>query len=204
MSQGRKGMKPTKMVSQWIRGRALDAPASREQFERLVRDSHERAYGLAYRLAGNRADADDLLQETYLRAFRFLHRYDTSLPFVSWLYRIMFNVHVDSARKRGRFRTFSLDGSEPGMPSYDPADTSPNAEEALESSLLDATLVDGLRSMKPEFRTAVVLADVEGMAYEEIAEVMKTSIGTVRSRIHRGRKQLRGYVVKQRDSEVAL
>lgn len=186
------------MVSQWIRGRGFEATASREDYERLVRDSHERAYGLAFRLAGNRSDADDLLQETYLRAFRFWHRYDPTLPFLSWLYRIMFNVHVDTARKNSRFRTLSFDGSDPRLPAFDPADPAPNAEEALAAAELDAAVVEGLRAMKPEFRTAVVLADVEGMAYEEIAEVMRTSIGTVRSRIHRGRKQLRGFVAANR------
>jgi RNA polymerase sigma-70 factor (ECF subfamily) len=192
------------MVSQWIRGLSQGATASREDYERLVRESHERAYGLAYRLAGNRPDADDLLQETYLRAFRFWHRYDPSLPFLSWLYRIMFNVHVDTSRKNSRLRTLSFDGNDPRLPAFDPVDHAPNAEDALTAAELDVTLVEGLRSMNPEFRTAVVLADVEGMAYEEIAEVMRTSIGTVRSRIHRGRKQLRSFLSANATTEARL
>jgi RNA polymerase sigma-70 factor (ECF subfamily) len=180
-----------KMGSQLVERRTLGAAADRQAFERSVRDSHDRAHAMAYWLAGNRNDAEDLLQETYLRAFRFWHRYDPNQPFTGWLCRIMSNVHIDMVRRNGRLRTCSMEG-EHGL-AYDPADTALNAEEAMARSELNENLVEGLRSMKPEFRAAVVLADVEGMAYEEIAEAMNTSVGTVRSRIHRGRKHLRKF-----------
>lgn len=147
------------------------------------------------RLTGNQAEAEDLVQESFLRAFRFFHRYDEGLPFTSWLYRIMTNAHIDSVRRRGRLKTTSLDQSGlDGNTTWEIADEDASPEIPLMSRELDEPLQLGLMSMSADFRVAVLLADVEGMAYEEIAEVMQTSIGTVRSRIHRGRRQLREYL----------
>lgn len=169
----------------------------RETFEDLMRQSHKQAYSLAYRLAGNAAEAEDLVQESYLRAYRFFHRYDASLPFSSWLYRIMTNAHIDGVRRRGRLRTTSLEqGGTDGQTTWDVPDEAASPDRALLLNSLDDTVQKALGSMTAEFRTAVLLADVEGMAYEEIAEIMKTSVGTVRSRIHRGRKQLRKHLLK--------
>ncbi|HRJ26140.1 MAG TPA: sigma-70 family RNA polymerase sigma factor [Fimbriimonadaceae bacterium] len=171
--------------------------ASQAQFERLCRETYRQAYGFALRLTSNSAEAEDLVQETYLRAFRFFHRYDENLPFSSWLYRIMTNVHIDMIRRRGRMKTTSLDQtfSTEGF-TWDVADGATRADEALLDRTMDEPIQLGLKAMTPEFRIAVLLSDVEGMAYEEIAEIMNTSVGTVRSRIHRGRKQLRDYLKK--------
>jgi RNA polymerase sigma-70 factor (ECF subfamily) len=171
---------------------------SREQFEWLARQTHQQAFGFAFRLTGNAAEAEDLLQESFLRAFRFFGRYDHSMPFTSWLYRIMSNTHIDLLRRKGRLQTLSLEqpNADGSLATWDVADDEATAEQKLIDATLDAPLQAGLMNMTPEFRQAVVLADVEGMAYEEIAEVMGTSIGTVRSRIHRGRKQLRRYLLK--------
>lgn len=157
-----------------------------------MRGSHRQAFALAYRLTGNSADAEDLVQETFVRAFRFFHRYDDSLPFASWLYRIMTNIHIDGVRRKGRLRLTSLDhaGTDQGSQWELPDETSAPDREMMEGTM-DEPIQRALRSMTPDFRTAVILSDVEGMAYEEIAEIMNVSIGTVRSRIHRGRKQLK-------------
>jgi RNA polymerase sigma-70 factor (ECF subfamily) len=166
-------------------------------FENLMRSSSKRAYTLAYRLTGNAAEAEDLVQESFVRAYRFFHRYDDSLPFTSWLYRIMTNAHIDQMRRRGRLKTTSMDqaGSD-GATSWDLPDPQPTADRQMLDGMVDEHLQDALDTMNSEFRTAVLLADVEGMAYEEIADVMQTSVGTVRSRIHRGRRQLRGFLLK--------
>ncbi|MGE0002600.1 MAG: sigma-70 family RNA polymerase sigma factor [Fimbriimonadaceae bacterium] len=187
-------MKGTKMVSNLVRERTAGGTLGKEVYEEKVRESYQRAYAMAYRLTGSRHDADDLVQETFLRAYRFWHRYDPNLPFLSWIYRIMSNLSVDAARRSSRLRTLSLDAADYEGRGFEPADNSVGADEALANSQLDAAIVAGLREMNPEFRTAVVLSDLEGMSYEEIAEVMQTSIGTVRSRIHRGRRQLREYL----------
>ncbi len=176
---------------------AMDTLEREPLFEVLVRDSHKQAYALAYRLTGNASEAEDLVQESYLRAFRFFHRYDPSLPFAGWLYRIMSNAHIDAVRRRGRIRTTSLENSgADGATTWELPDPESSPDRQMLHEALDGPVQSGLLAMNPEFRTAVLLADVEGLAYEEIAEIMSTSVGTVRSRIHRGRKQLRSYLLK--------
>ncbi len=166
-------------------------------FENLIKDSHKQAYGLAYRLTGNVAEAEDLVQESFVRAYRFFHRYDETLPFTSWLYRIMTNAHIDMVRRRGRIRTTSLEASgTDGSTTWDLPDHEASPDREMLMNALDEPVQKALTSMTAEFRTAVLLADVEGLAYEEVAEIMRTSVGTVRSRIHRGRKQIRTYLLK--------
>ncbi len=166
-------------------------------FEDLIRDSYKQAYGLAYRLTGNVTEAEDLVQESFFRAYRFFHRYDTALPFTSWLYRIMTNAHIDSVRRRGRLKTTSLETSgTDGASTWDLPDLDASPDRLMLQAALDEPVQKALTCMTPEFRTAVILADVEGLAYEEVAEIMKTSVGTVRSRIHRGRKQIRNHLLK--------
>lgn len=172
------------------------APATErtELFDSLMRDTQRQAFSFAMRLCGTSSDAEDLVQETYLRAYRFFHRYDESMPFSSWIYRIMTNLHIDGLRRKGRLRTTSLDVSGPDGSAWDVPDEDSSPDRFLIHDSLNDTIQAGLLAMNGEFRAAVLLADVEGMAYEEIAEVMQCSIGTVRSRIHRGRKQLRSYL----------
>lgn len=170
----------------------------KELFEGLLRTNYRQAYNLAYRLTGNAAEAEDLCQETFVRAYRFFHRFDESLPFTNWISRIMCNAHIDLVRRKGKLKTTSLDHS--GV-SGDTVMDIADYDAVPDRELLEGAMADhvqrSLDDMTAEFRTAVLLADVEGMAYEEIADVMGTSIGTVRSRIHRGRRQLRNFLMKR-------
>lgn len=185
------------MIALTLRERTPAMPDRQALFESLVREAYRPAYGLAYRLTGNSAEAEDLMQETFVRAFRFFHRYDDSLPFASWLYRIMTNAHIDLVRRKGKLKTTSLDFSgHDGNSGWDVPDPSSSPDRAMMHNAVDDTVQAGLMAMTAEFRTAVLLADVEGLAYEEVADIMRTSVGTVRSRIHRGRKQLRAYLMK--------
>ncbi len=171
------------------------------EFEMLFNRYYAQAYNIAYRLTGNATDAEDLVQEAFLRAFRSFSRYDRSMPFLNWLNRILVNQYIDTYRRRKRMRTVSIeetytteDGEE--GPTLDIPDTAANPlEQALANESVELVM-KALDQLAPEFRTAVVLADVEGYSYEEIAEIMGTSIGTVRSRIHRGRNQIREYLQK--------
>ena len=180
---------------------SMDDRLQRE-FDELVYRHYQQAYNLAYRLTGNAADAEDLVQEAFLRAYRFFERYDRSMPFMNWFSRILTNLYIDEYRRRGRLRTVSIDevysgeDGEEGT-TMDLPDTAPDPlERALSNEYIHA-IHEGLQNLSPEFRIAVILADLEGHSYEEIAEITKTSIGTVRSRIHRGRKQLRDYIQKR-------
>ena len=92
------------MLGVLIRQRAKDVEGLREAFELHMRATARQTYSLAYRLTGNAVEAEDLVQETYVRAFRFFHRYDEELPFINWVCRIMSNAHIDSVRRRGRLR----------------------------------------------------------------------------------------------------
>jgi RNA polymerase sigma-70 factor (ECF subfamily) len=155
--------------------------ASKLEFESLMRDSYRHSYNLAYRLTGNATEAEDLLQDAYLRAYRFFHRYNEDMSFQRWMYRIISNAHVDRIRRQ---TTFEL------------PDSKLRPDEEISHRGFSDVVQQGLNEMNPEFRLAVILADIEGFTYEEVAEVMETTVGTVRSRIHRGRVQLRTYLTR--------
>ncbi len=141
---------------------------------------------LAYRLTGNRADAEDLVQETYVRALRALERF-TPGSVDAWLRRIATNLFLDSARRRAKLRFDPLaEDAEERL-----AATGDGPERSFEFAHLNADVAAALLELAPDFRVAVVLCDLEGFSYEEIAETLGLKLGTVRSRIHRGRTQLR-------------
>ena len=150
-------------------------------------------YSAAFRLTRNAADAEDLVQETFLRAYRAFHQFEPGTNLKAWLYRILTNTFINSYRKRQREpQTISEDEvedwylyskmTEEGM--------EPSAEAAVLESLPDEDVQEALSSLPEQFRMAVLLADVEGFSYKEIADIMGVPIGTVMSRLHRGRKAL--------------
>jgi RNA polymerase sigma-70 factor (ECF subfamily) len=186
------------MLTSLFREKVATTEERQEVFESLLRKSYRQAYSLAVRLTGNSSEAEDLVQETFVRAYRFFHRYDETLPFTNWLYRIMSNAHIDGVRRKGRLKTTSLEQpTANGLATIELPDHSSSPDRDLLYRSMDEHVQAGLTCMTSEFRTAVLLADVEGMAYEEIADVMGTSVGTVRSRIHRGRKQLRNFLMRR-------
>ena len=169
----------------------------RNEFDQLVNRCHRQAYNIAYRMTGNHADAEDLTQESFLRAYRFFDRYNRDMPFENWLYRIMSRVFIDELRKRPKLKTQSLDqplnsgDSGDSEVTLEIPDFASDPEQMVLCDALDEHLQNALNALPDEFRMAVILADIEGMSYEEIAEAMNCSLGTVRSRLHRGRKLLR-------------
>lgn len=170
----------------------------KQEFDHLVQRYHKQAYNIAYRLTGNNADAEDLVQEAFLRAFRFFGHYRRDLPFENWLYRIMSNLFVDELRRRPKAKIYSLDNPVGGgdMSGDNNAyleipDSRESPERVVLHEELDEQIQKALATLPPDFRMTVILADIEGMSYEEISETMRCSLGTVRSRLHRGRKMLR-------------
>jgi RNA polymerase sigma-70 factor, ECF subfamily len=166
----------------------------RKIFDELVRRHHRRIYNVAYRMAGNSADAEDLTQETFLKAYRFFSKYRRDMPFENWLYRIMSNVFVDTIRRRPKVPIRSLDEpvrQEEGETTLELPDSNVGPEDLVLSYELDAEMQNALDTLPKDFRLAVVLSDIEGLSYEEIGDAMGCSIGTVRSRLHRGRRLLR-------------
>jgi RNA polymerase sigma-70 factor (ECF subfamily) len=175
-----------------MRGEAVPDP--RPSREEVARCYGRKIYNLAYHLAGNPDDAADLAQEVFVRVYRNLDRYQPG-TFDGWLYRITKNLFLDQVRSRRRLRL------EPLRPEVweQPSSTEPGPADLIERRTLEAGIMDGLRQLREDFRLAVVLCDVEGLTYEEIAAVTRWPMGTVRSRIHRGRKQLREHLERTRD-----
>jgi RNA polymerase sigma-70 factor (ECF subfamily) len=155
-------------------------------WEEVVEAHSARVYRLAYRLTGNRHDAEDLTQEVFVRVFRSLSSY-TPGTFEGWLHRITTNLFLDQVRRRQRIRFDGLpDDAADRLPGREPTPA-----EAYDATHFDDDVQRALDALLPEFRAAVVLADIEGLTYEEISSTLDVKLGTVRSRIHRGRSQLR-------------
>ena len=155
-------------------------------WEEIVQTHSARVYRLAYRLTGNQHDAEDLTQEVFVRVFRSLSTY-TPGTFEGWLHRITTNLFLDMVRRKQRIRFDALaeDAAE-RLPSREPSPA-----QHFYDTHFDADVQQALDTLAPEFRAAVVLCDIEGLSYEEIAATLGVKLGTVRSRIHRGRAHLR-------------
>jgi RNA polymerase sigma factor (sigma-70 family) len=154
-------------------------------WDEVVREHSGRVYRLAYRLSGNSQDAEDLTQETFVRVFRSLADY-TPGTFEGWLHRITTNLFLDLVRRRQRIRFDALPEDTERLPGRE---RSP--EQVYADGAFDPDVQAALDSLPPDFRAAVVLCDIEGLSYEEIAATLGIKLGTVRSRIHRGRVLLR-------------
>jgi RNA polymerase sigma-70 factor (ECF subfamily) len=163
-----------------------------EEFQAEALPHMDVLYNYALRTTGNEDDARDLLQETYLKAYRFWDKYERGTNIRAWLFRIMKNSYINRYRKETR---------EPDTVDYaevenfydsirsEATDTN-DLQEKLFGSLLGDEVTKALESLPEDFRTVVILCDIEGLTYEEIAEFIDRPIGTVRSRLHRGRKLL--------------
>ncbi|WP_433245034.1 RNA polymerase sigma factor SigE [Streptosporangium sp. CA-135522] len=155
-------------------------------WEEVVRNHSARVYRLAYRLTGNVHDAEDLTQEVFVRVFRSLSNY-TPGTFEGWLHRITTNLFLDMARRKQRIRFEGLaDDAAERLRGREPSPA-----QVYDDTHLEPDIQAALDALAPEFRAAVVLCDIEGLSYEEIAATLGVKLGTVRSRIHRGRAQLR-------------
>ncbi len=186
----------------------IEPQPNHAEFERETLPHMDILYNYAVRMTGSREDAADLVQETYLKAYRFWDKYEKGTNIRAWLFRILKNSYINRYRKEKR---------EPSTVNYediqnfyhvikDDSTDSNDLQEKIFDGLLDDDVTMALESIPEDFRTVVILCDIEGMTYEEIAEFVDSPIGTVRSRLHRGRKMLReklfeygrkrGYVTK--------
>ena len=165
----------------------------RARFEREALPLLQGMYAAANRLTRNPADAEDLIQETFLRAFRGFHQFQEGTNLKAWLYRILMNTFINSYRKKLRQPQTISDEEVDDWYLYSrmaEGSAEPSAEMAVLEALPDEDVQEALSSLPEQFRIAVLLADVEGFSYKEIAEITGVPIGTVMSRLHRGRKAL--------------
>lgn len=175
-----------------------DAPATQAlSFEAHMEHSYRKVYNLAYRLTGNRSDAEDLTQEAFYRAYRAFHEYHGDRPFENWILRIVTRLYLDLCRsRRRRVQTVSYDARVRSDHADDAlevqtADDQPNPEEVLLTGTVSEPLERALASLKPDQRMLVMMADVEQRPYSEIADILSIPVGTVRSRLHRAHRKLR-------------
>jgi RNA polymerase sigma-70 factor, ECF subfamily len=149
-------------------------------------------YNYALRMTGNADDAEDLLQDTFMKAYRFWDKFEQGTNMRAWLFRIMKNTYINLYRKEVKepdkvdyediqnyYNTIRADSTDPN-----------DLQQKLFGQLLDDEISKALESLPEDFRTVVILCDIEGLTYEEIAEFVQCPVGTVRSRLHRGRKLL--------------
>jgi RNA polymerase sigma-70 factor, ECF subfamily len=173
---------------------ATDEQALRERFERDVLPLLPSLYGSALRMTRNPADAEDLVQDTYLRAFRGFAGFQEGTNLKAWLYRILTNSFINTYRKKQR-QPQTVDGPDDLEEWYlfdrlGSRNVEASAEQEVLDQIPDEDVKRALESLPENFRMPVLLADVEGFSYKEIADIMDTPIGTVMSRLHRGRKAL--------------
>jgi len=167
--------------------------AKQHEFEVEALPHADLLYNYALRMTSNAADADDLVQETFLKAFRFWEKYEQGTNIRAWLFRIMKNSYINRYRRESK---------EPDTVDYDEVqnfyntirDTTADSTDSQASvfgQLLDDDVATAIAHLPEDFRTVVILCDIEGLTYEEIAEFLAVPLGTVRSRLHRGRSLLR-------------
>jgi len=205
--------------------RLNDTRSVADEFETLLQRTYHRAYNAAYRMMGNASDAEDLTQEAYVRVWAAFDRYDRSRPFEGWLFRILSNLAIDRWRRQSNSAVCSLDAEGTGSRSSGARRGNSGAGDRSHASLL-ACLADERPSSMPEqsylraeagqrvhralsalpgdYRKAVILADVQGYSYEEIAQHVGCPVGTIRSRLHRGRQLLKQNLLKLQSQEEAV
>lgn len=176
-------------------------------YETLLTRCADRAYNFAFRLTGNDADAQDLVQEAFARAFEHKDRYDPSRPFSAWLNRILHNVFLDSVRRYDRKHNVSLDAPPPLDEEGSWTDILPGPDPEPSTALMkteeEQMLQTALNRLPLHYRTAITLFDIEGLSYDEIAKIQQCPIGTVCSRIHQGRTLLRKTLEQMNKRKVA-
>ena len=166
-------------------------------FETLVTTYEKGVYNLAFRLVGDREDAMDITQDVFLKAYQALPRFRGDSRFSTWIYRVCVNASLDHLRKKQKQPSYSLDeplAIKESSVTREVADESENVEDSVEIKFLSTDILRALRDLDPAHRAIILLCDVQGYSYQEIADILGLSMGTVKSRLHRARNMVRGFL----------
>jgi RNA polymerase sigma-70 factor (ECF subfamily) len=179
---------------------SIDRKPTREAFEREALPHLDAMYSVALRLTRNERDAEDLVQDAVLRGWRFFHRFEAGTNCKAWLLKILHNAFINKYRRRVREREIaaSIENEDEGttLLSQSVADAARDPERVILDGMLSDDVKRALDAVPEDFRLAVVLCDLEELSYKEIADVMECPVGTVMSRLHRGRKLLAAQLLK--------
>jgi RNA polymerase sigma-70 factor (ECF subfamily) len=177
---------------------ALAQKGSEKAYRELLGRYQRPVFSLIYRMLRDREQAEDLAQETFVRVFNHIDRYDPKYKFSSWIFKIATNLTIDHIRKK-EVATVSMDGSRYAVTADEIeastiaiASDDENPEELLEAKELGSSIEEAIGALRAEYRTAILLRHVEGREYQEIADIMGLPLGTVKTFIHRARKELQG------------
>lgn len=161
-----------------------------DAYGKIVSRYNGRLYNFVFRFVSDRETAEDIVQETFLRAFRKRKEYRAIANFSTWLFTIAGNLAKSELRRRKRWRLFSLDRDEESDTGMDLPDESFRPDRVAESSMADDQIQDAIAALPENYRQVILLRDVEGMSYQEIAEIIDCPVGTVKSRVNRARLKL--------------
>lgn len=170
-----------------------------QAFETLIADHRAGAYNIAYSLMGNHHDASDAAQEAFVKVYRSLSSFHEDAKFSTWLYRIVTNVCLDEIRRRKRNTVVSLHGEDNDSPPMEIRDNAPSPQESAEKNELRRAVHDAISRLSDDHKRVIVLRDIKGLSYEEIAQAERCSEGTVKSRLSRARNALKKILSQNRE-----
>lgn len=173
-------------------------------FEALILQHEKMVYNIALRMLNHSEDVKDISQEVFLKVYRNLEQFDGKSAFSTWIYRIAVNTCIDEIRKRKGKQTYSLEAeleSTEGSYQKQFADSGDTPEESLLHQEAQKEVIAALETLSEDHKTVVILRDIQGFSYEEIAEMTDTTLGTVKSRIARARNQLKNVILKSREQK---
>jgi len=161
-----------------------------QAFDILVRRYKDQLLNFVFRFVGNRNDAEDIVQETFLRVYKNKHYYREIAKFSTWVYTIAGNLAKTELRRRKRRKLFSISNFVNEERDYDIPDQERNPEQQVDSVMKDGIIQKAIEKLPPKFKEVILLRDVQGFSYEEISQILSIPLGTVKSRVNRGRLKL--------------
>jgi RNA polymerase sigma-70 factor (ECF subfamily) len=184
----KKATKPDKVTDETLIAQFQNGDV--QAFDVLVRRYKDQLLNYVFRFVGNRVDAEDIVQETFLRVYKNKHYYKEIAKFSTWVYTIAGNLAKTELRRRKRRKIFSVSNFVNDERDFDIPDTAHNPEKEVDGSMKDDVIQRTIEKLPPKFKEVILLRDVQGFAYEEISQILNIPLGTVKSRVNRGRLKL--------------